>query len=250
MQGRDGSDPPRGAGEGRVCPFAGLWRLLRHGFELYRVCWRENLLLRPFRRRTDLCGPPSNLSFPKLIEKLNSTRATHPCAPIGLVLGATASVVLSVGAWLMLGVSASMPSNLIMTAKHEARSEQLPDGSVLTIDARSTVQVNVTPRERVANVELGTVMFDVKSGLPFAVHTFLARALVTATAKFRVVVDESSVEFAVEEGAILLYDRNAKSDAPALKLEKGQSRIYNMRIARVASMIAEPDGRVCVRTGG
>lgn len=222
---RTNGDSPKEAGEGHSCPFAGLWRMFRRGYEFFRICLRANVLLRPFRRRAAMESEPADVTFPKLMEQLKSARPANPCVAAGLVAWATAAVVVSISGWYVLAPRADTSDRVISTGAHETKFEQLPDRVVLSLEADTTVRVNVAGRERIAKVEKGTAMFVVPRGLatPFLIDTFLARAVVQAEARLSVAVDGFSVVVNVEEGIILLYDRRAGPGAQARRMQKGDS---------------------------
>ena len=113
-----------------------------------------------------------------------------PSGFLGLVVAATAAVVVSAGYLVYFEVKSADTSETIVTSANESRTKTLPDGSVVSVGAGS--QVRLEERERRLQLLSGQVDVTATPNVdtPFVVETRLAQAT-TAGATFRVTLDES-----------------------------------------------------------
>lgn len=91
----------------------------------------------------------------------------------------------------------------IRTATAEGRVEPLTDGSTLSLDARSAVDLEFRPEARAVRLLSGRAYFDVKPDptRPFTVTAGHVTVTVTGTA-FSVALDDKGVKVAVERGSV------------------------------------------------
>lgn len=251
---REGEPSPASGGRG-WCPLDRLRHMCRAAVESFAACLKANVLLRPFRRREATGEIPTNKTFHELMAALNSAQpveamqSSHSCGATGLVLVATAAVVVSSGALVMFILNTSVSGRLITTGAYETTASQWPDGSVLSLEVESAVRVNVTEQQRSARVVRGVVTFKVPNlTLPFMVETPLARVHVPAQALFRVAVSAVSADVDVLQGTVWIYEQGVKGAAQARRLEAGET--YHVSAHAMASLAAACRDRVCVRIDG
>lgn len=250
----------------------GLGRCSRCALELYRDALRQNLLLRPLRGRkasrpVSPSPPPQPESsgnvvpFPqRSIPPPTPSRAPEPTSSpetsgaraalgeVGLALAAGAPVVLLISL-LVQAFSASTADRVLTTGANETAAAELPGGSTVALGARSTVKVDGTEQQSVANLVEGEAIFEVPrdAANPLVVHTPLATARAQAGSKFRVSMD-SSVEFELFAGVVHVFPRGANGEPAAIVLKKGRPHRVpvDMRGAIVASHrgsgVAKPAG--------
>jgi hypothetical protein len=163
--------------------------------------------------------------------------------PVSLVVAASAAAIVLISYVLMIGINVGPADRVIMTGANESAVEQLSDGSVLSLDARSTVNVTVTGKQRVTRLVEGEVIFNVATHatMPFVVQTFLAK-VTSEGGKFRVAID-SSVEVEVYDGVVQVA-ANGTTAAAAVILHKGDPP-YRVPVPAVAAVDANRSG-----TGG
>lgn len=150
---------------------------------------------------------------------------------------------------LALAVSDSTADRVIATGANETTAAELPGGSTVALGARSTVKLEGTEQQSVANLVEGEAIFEVPRDAPdpLVVHTFLATARAQAGSKFRVSID-SSVEFELFSGVVHVFPRGANGEPAAIMLKKGRPHRVpvDMRGATVASHrgngVAKPAG--------
>ncbi len=92
----------------------------------------------------------------------------------------------------------------------EVRTIQLPDGSTLTLGARSHAAVKLAANERRVTLDRGEAYFEVAkdAARPFHVDAQSAAVRVVGT-RFDVRLGQSHVRIAVDEGAVAVNDRTA-----------------------------------------
>lgn len=105
------------------------------------------------------------------------------------------------------------------TQPGEQRLLQLTDGSRITLNTRSAVEVRLSSRERHIRIAAGEVFFDVAhESRPFIVETPLGTVRAVGT-RFDVLLEDGRVEVNMEEGRVLVKGRAA--DAPEVAAGAG-----------------------------
>lgn len=111
------------------------------------------------------------------------------------------------------GAIATVVSNgTIARAADEPKTIRLEDGSVVTLDAGTSLQIEFTSKRRDLRLLSGRATFDVAKDpkRPFAVRTHLATALAVGTV-FVVLIDDEGVEVEVYEGIVSVWGRKPGS---------------------------------------
>jgi ferric-dicitrate binding protein FerR (iron transport regulator) len=207
MKSTHGGEPPRGAG-GR-----------KRGFEKFL---KSALRTEP-------------------VQPTDSVQSGHPFSVVGLVLVATAAVMIALTAFWVAILNKGPEGRLIVTGAHESNAAQFADRSVVSVEANTTVRVNVTEQQRSAHVIGGAVTFDVPAMKPpFWVETSEAQVRVTEASRFRVAVSATVVDIEMYEGAVMLYERDVPTGAPGRWLKKGD--FYHKPAKVMAALVAEPAG--------
>jgi hypothetical protein len=208
-----------------------------------RLGWKRH----PFTPGSEAERNPPNVRH-VLVWRGPPLEPTRAYQGVALLMTATAAVVVSVCALLSL-VPHTTSGAVITTGANETTTEQLPDGSVLALGARSKVKVHVYDQQCVASFIAGEGRFSVARNLskPLVVETFLAKATAPAGASFRVTID-TSVEFEVYEGAVQVYSRAAKSADPVITVRKGSA--YRVPVVRAASAYSNDEFRIRDGAGG
>lgn len=185
------------------------------------------------------------LVSPLILRFMRRGRTTeHHGRPVGLIVASIAAVTVSIV--LTSGVNVDSAHRVIMTWANDQTTERLPDGTVLALDALSTVRVNITAQQRGARLMEGEVIFNVPQDAtkPFVVET-VAATVTAAGGKFRIGID-SSVEIEVFEGLVQVTAPGARAGAPARILRKGDG-VYRVPLDRPWAMAANGRGPMGAR---
>ena len=131
-----------------------------------------------------------------------------------VVLPSLALVVVFGLSFFEMGFVPDVPNNMYITSIGEQSTHTLEDGSVLTLNSNSQVEVNYTLTKRVINLLKGEAHFDVISdpNRPFEVYAGnkMVKAVGTAFSVYRlknnieVLVTEGKVDLAIIESTLLL----------------------------------------------
>jgi transmembrane sensor len=115
-----------------------------------------------------------------------------------------------------------LPNNMYITSIGEHSTHTLEDGSVLTLNSNSQIEVYYTLSKRVINLLRGEAHFDVVSdpNRPFEVYAGnrMIKAVGTAFSVYRlennieVLVTEGKVDLAIVESALLIKPKNFSKD--------------------------------------
>jgi hypothetical protein len=239
-------DTRRRAGEIVRTAFDELRLSRLRALELFLICLRANVLVRALRpRRVAERQHRSNVSFEDLLRTPQSAKTSSRHESAALAVAATAATIVTTGYWLMVELNVGTAGRVIMTGANESTIQHLSDGSVLVLDARSTVRVEVTAQQRVAHLVEGEAVFDVAldATRPFVVETHLADVS-APVGKFRVAID-SSVEIEVYEGVVKVAAPGAKKGSQALILQKGGH--YRVPAHAIRAEVASSCGSVGFR---
>ena len=175
--------------------------------------------------------------MPGAVEDLHAGGSTEVLRPHGNVLfarrwmGLAAAVLVAVTA-VSLVVFSRGDSNVHATTTAEQRSVPLPDGSLVTLNTRSTVRVDFSESHRDVHLAEGEALFDVAEdgGRPFRVITPSAVIQAVATEfnvrssvdQVVVTVVEGVVDLSVESRGMEADPISAPSSPLRLRLEVGQ----------------------------
>ncbi|WP_326525548.1 FecR family protein [Sphingomonas sp.] len=125
------------------------------------------------------------------------------------------------------------PDAEIQTAVGELRKVPLADGSVVTINTASALQVRLSPDRRALRLERGEALFEVASDTarPFVVEvgTVSVRAVGTT---FSVRRRDTGVEIHVVEGVVETWIEGAES--PRKRVHAGERGFVSLRAADIA----------------
>jgi transmembrane sensor len=133
--------------------------------------------------------------------------------PLVVIPALTLVIVFSLSFFGTVSVP-DIANNIYVTSIGEYSSHTLDDGSVITLNSNSYVEVNYTPSKRVINLVKGEAHFDVTSdpNRPFEVYAGnrMIKAVGTAFSVYRlkndikVLVTEGKVDLAVIESTLLV----------------------------------------------
>jgi transmembrane sensor len=131
---------------------------------------------------------------------------------------------------------------LYRTGIGERSAITLPDGSIVTLDTDSQIQVAYGPRERGVHLLRGQALFDVAHGKPAPFQVYAGRQRITAVGtKFNVRIEGAQVRVAMVEGSVKV--RAVPRDA-----EEAAAPISEMTLAAGEGLVAEPARPSIVRT--
>jgi len=140
-----------------------------------------------------------------------------------------------------------IPNNIYVTSIGEHSSHTLDDGSVLTLNSNSQVEVNYTQNKRVINLLRGEAHFDVTSdpNRPFEVYAGnrMIKAVGTAFSVYRlendikVLVTEGKVDLAIIESTLLVLPESSPEDSITLEQKLAASQLENT-VTVIASLEA------------
>jgi transmembrane sensor len=131
--------------------------------------------------------------------------------------------------------------HVVTTGASEWRNLSLDDGSAVHVDARSSIMVKYTAKERIVHVSKGEAVFEVAKDLkrPFIARTDLVDVTAVGT-RFAVSIG-ADVAITVSEGTVRVT-RRGQPDGPSRMLKAGESyRVINSNFtsSRVAQVDAE-----------
>jgi ferric-dicitrate binding protein FerR (iron transport regulator) len=120
------------------------------------------------------------------------------------------------------GQGDSSDDSLGIIAK-QPRTRRLPDGSFVSLDAGSMLQVKFTNARRDVHLQ-GGGLFDVvlDENRPFIVNTYLVDIASEAASAFAVKMD-TSVEVAVYRGMVEVSGHGAKAGTPVIRVKSGET---------------------------
>lgn len=118
---------------------------------------------------------------------------------------AAAAVAAGVAGWFAINVWSAPPMQRYETASGEQRVVRLEDGSEVTLNTRTTLEVRLGDGRRDLRLVQGEAFFEVAHdpARPFVVETPLGSARAVGT-RFNVLVGSTSVEVATTEGKVLV----------------------------------------------
>jgi transmembrane sensor len=136
---------------------------------------------------------------------------------------ATATAILAMGSFVAYEMSVDTANDTIATAVSESKTKQLKDGSVLKLQGRSTLRIDLMDERREVHLLEGAVTFAVAKDpvRPFVVLAHDVFTTAIEDAKFSVTID-SGVFVQVHEGVVEISRRGAAAVAPVITLKKGQ----------------------------
>ena len=143
---------------------------------------------------------------------LRQSRAFVRRAPWALA----ASVVLGLAIAMAVYELERTPGNRFSTVIGGLEAVPLADGSRVTLNTDSELQVTLEPTERVVNLTHGEAYFEVAKDnrRPFIVNAASKRVIAVGT-QFSVRRDGENVEVIVTEGTVRMEDRRARSPSSA-----------------------------------
>jgi transmembrane sensor len=123
---------------------------------------------------------------------------------------AASLAAIAIGSWVFFRTPA--PPLVFQTGPGEQRMVRLADGSQVTINTRSRLEVRIDRRHRGLRLLTGEAFFDVvkDAARPFIVATDLGIARAVGT-RFNVLVENERVEVSTEEGKVLVQPPDATS---------------------------------------
>ncbi len=140
-----------------------------------------------------------------------------------------------------------VPNNIYITSIGKHSKHILDDGSVLSLNSNSHVEVNYTLSKRVINLLKGEAYFDVTPdpNRPFEVYAGnrMIKAVGTAFSVYRlkdnikVLVTEGEVELAIIESTLLVKPKSSSTDSAAFKQQLAANPINNT-VTVIASLQA------------
>ena len=130
-------------------------------------------------------------------------------ARVAMAALAASLAAIAIGTWVFRG---SAPPLVYRTGPGEQRMVQLADGSQVTINTRSLLEVRIDRRHRDLRLVTGEAFFNVVKdpARPFIVATDIGSARAVGT-RFNVLVESGRVEVSTEEGKVLVQPPNETS---------------------------------------
>ncbi|NIB40562.1 DUF4880 domain-containing protein [Pseudomaricurvus alkylphenolicus] len=146
------------------------------------------------------------------------------------------AVLLATGLWWH-GDASRVSNGLYATAIGELRVTRLPDGSMVTINTDSQIQVDFNDQERKIRLLRGEAHFDVahNSDRPFKVFAGEGMVKAVGTA-FSVKLDSKEIEVVVTEGRVDLASRVDLDPAPGRIAPMGRTLMSSRELRKVASL--------------
>lgn len=126
---------------------------------------------------------------------------------------AAVAVIVGLTGWLGVSVWSAPSLQRFSTATGEQRVVRLDDGSEVTLNTRSTLEVRLGPARRELRLLQGEAYFEVAhdAGRPFVVDTPLGSARAVGT-RFNVLIDSGRVEVTTTEGKVLVRAPQSDGD--------------------------------------
>ena len=204
---------------------------------------------------------PNVVAMPDAAE--NESKRTPAIASSPRWLGRAAAVLVAAAACVIfLILPRGEDPNLYTTGIGQQSSVPLPDGSLVTLNTQSTVQLAYSQEYRDLHLVEGEALFDVKKDAtrPFRVMTTQAVIRAVGT-KFNVRKDPDTVKVTVLEGTVdvapsvglatvdvLVDGRPARSDAPtAVRVGSGQQAQVQSGVVRSATAVAAVEDAIAWR---
>lgn len=227
------------------------WRLLHRLYEVCLIVVRVNKLVNHRMSRVPPQNGPSNVTDIRHRMPPNPPEPPPPSQPpppgppgpppwhwqpgaIVLLIGLG---LLILGGYLEKYSHRSTPTTekTYQTAANESRTQQLPDGTVLSLGAESEVHLQYTEKRRVVQHLRGEATFDVAddAARPFIVSTFLVD--LEQGTKFRVEVG-ATVRVAVHDGILRVRRRGSKPGSWIEVLAGATYRVLFEGFARAGAM--------------
>lgn len=178
----------------------------RHAF----LAWQEAAHLKEHPAYAELLGTPTvRERFFALWHRLGETHLGIAAPSPRWALAALAAVVLLSGAWFLRPHGPDYATRVA-----EIRDVRLNDGSVVTLGARSALDVDFTPAERTVRLTSGEAFFSISHDVsrPFVVLAGDKRIRVVGT-KFNVNYDGRHIRVSVQQGIVDVMRGTAPHDA-------------------------------------
>jgi transmembrane sensor len=158
-----------------------------------------------------LCGLTWELSG-AVSQDIERELANRPSRFRGRLAYAVGAVVVVLSVFLALYRSAPPAAGLWRTGPGEQRTVALEDGSRITMNTRSSLQVRMGRSKREIRLLAGEAFFEVAkdTSRPFVVKTQLGEARAVGT-RFNVLLEGEREEIATEEGKVLVKASAAKA---------------------------------------
>jgi transmembrane sensor len=176
----------------------------QRAYDGLHLLWRDISTLNQLKELEPVPSRPAPRSAAQAVRRFVPLAAAAAVAGLALAffLAEPQSVPRTV-------TTAAVQTREYQTQLGEVRAIQLPDGSTLTLGARSRVVVSFSDSERRVQLERGEAYFDVakNAARPFHV-TAPGTAVRVVGTRFDVRVGDSHVRVAVDEGIVAVNDRS------------------------------------------
>jgi len=197
--------------------------------------------------------------FAQLVAKAEAiasipTTSSLPRRPVSrpwMALAAGLATIAILGGALFF--HGTLSSNRIATAAGEQRTVTLPDGSVVTLNGRTTLSSAFTESERRVEMQGGEAFFDVAKNpaRPFIVRAGNSEVRVVGT-QFNVRQVHGELEVVVREGKVnVIPDSTVAPTAsvPRVELRPGNRLVMNTHDNQVSVAEVNPERLTAWRTG-
>lgn len=148
-----------------------------------------------------------------------------------------AALLMAVALIFVLASGTPQSDGVIEVAAGRLQQTTIEDGSILQMDARTRLKVDMKPEQRIIHLYSGQAVFEVVSNRkrPFTVRTHLADVTAVGT-KFGVRVDETGVTATVLEGIVEVSPHD-REDGDVVRLHRGEKlHIPKVRIQQFSEL--------------
>lgn len=203
----------------------------RHAFDKARDFWNGLAGLKD--------APIDHLRVNETETKASSRLARFPVRQGRLAVAACITAVVCFFLLPEVFRHAEVAPRYLATATGEIRTEQLDDGSRITLGAQSSMSILMTQERRAVEVLSGSAFFEVsKEDRPFEVIGGRLRIEVTGT-QFAVYRSASEAQVSVAEGSVAVSDTDNATSARAL--QRGQRLVAGARAGLGATRRISPE---------
>lgn len=162
-------------------------------------------------------------------------RPTFALASIAVLATAGASALLLTRTTGSPTPVVGRAASILATGVGEIRSQRLADGSTITLDTDSAIEVGISPKSRILRLIRGRARFDVAQGIPpFSVEAG-GRTVTARGTVFDVGLCREGVRVMLIQGLVEVRARGAGAAAAGSRLVAGQTLVVAPRGQRIAA---------------
>lgn len=153
-----------------------------------------------------------------------------------IVSAASILLLLCLGLFMNYNTNTLEFSQNYVSNTNKIHKQKLPDGTIISLDAKTNIELKFYKDKRIAILKRGKVLFDVASNKqkPFIIETSNANIEVVGT-KFEVVSSKKNTKVNVEEGRVRTYYLSSKKNKKSVIILGARDTITYSNFGKVSN---------------